>query len=129
MEGTTTTGLELKNIWYGINDFVSGIRGIFGSDLTPENLSRFTAAYGSWLEGGKVVVGRDSRISGKLCEDIVVATLRSVGCTVVRAGIVPTQRLRWVYSNIKPKAGLSFRRVITPESGTHLNYSTVKVNS
>ena len=44
---------------------VSGIRGIFGSDLTPENLSRFTAAYGSWLEGGKVVVGRDSRISGK----------------------------------------------------------------
>ncbi len=69
---------------------VSGIRGIFGTDLTPENLARFTAAYGSWLKGGKVVVGRDSRISGKVCEDIVVSTLKSVGCTVIRVGIVPT---------------------------------------
>lgn len=69
---------------------VSGIRGIFGTDLTPENLARFTAAYGTWLKGGKVVVGRDSRISGKLCEDIVVSTLKSVGCTVVKVGIVPT---------------------------------------
>ena len=34
-------------------------------------------------------MGRDSR-SLKLCEDIVVATLRGVGCTVIRAGIVPT---------------------------------------
>lgn len=69
---------------------VSGIRGIFGTDLTPENLARFTAAYGSWLKGGKVVVGRDSRISGKVCEDIVVSTLKSVGCAVIRVGIVPT---------------------------------------
>ena len=69
---------------------VSGIRGIFGTDLTPENLARFTAAYGSWLKGGKVVVGRDSRISGKVCEDIVVSTLKSVGGAVIRVGIVPT---------------------------------------
>jgi hypothetical protein len=31
---------------------VSGIRGIFGSHLTPENLVTFTAAYGTWLDGG-----------------------------------------------------------------------------
>ena len=69
---------------------VSGIRGIFGTDLTPENLARFTAAYGTWLEGGTVVVGRDSRVTGQLCEDIVVSTLASVGCDVVKVGIVPT---------------------------------------
>ena len=40
---------------------VSGIRGIFGTDLTPENLTRFTAAFGTWLKGGRVVLGRDSR--------------------------------------------------------------------
>ena len=45
---------------------VSGIRGIFGTDLTPENLSRFSAAYGTWLKGGTVILGRDSRITGKL---------------------------------------------------------------
>ncbi|MDR9417755.1 MAG: phosphoglucosamine mutase [Gracilimonas sp.] len=69
---------------------ISGIRGIFGTDLTPQNLSKFTAAYGTWLEGGTVVVGRDSRVTGQLCEDIVAATLASVGCDVVKVGIVPT---------------------------------------
>ena len=68
---------------------VSGIRGIFGTDLTPENLARFTAAFGTWA-GGKVVVGRDSRVTGKICEDIVIASLQSVGCDVVSLGIVPT---------------------------------------
>ncbi|MEX2603909.1 MAG: phosphoglucosamine mutase [Gracilimonas sp.] len=69
---------------------VSGIRGIFGTDLTPLNLTQFTAAYGTWLKGGTVVVGRDSRVTGELCEDIVAATLASVGCDVIKVGIVPT---------------------------------------
>lgn len=69
---------------------VSGIRGIFGSHLTPENLVNFTAAYGTWLDGGTVVVGRDSRVTGQICEDIVCATLQSTGCNVVKAGIAPT---------------------------------------
>ncbi len=69
---------------------VSGIRGIFGTHLTPENLVNFTAAYGTWLNGGTVVVGRDTRVTGQICEDIVCATLQSVGCDVVRAGIATT---------------------------------------
>ena len=69
---------------------VSGIRGIFGSHLTPENLVTYTAAYGIWLDGGTVVVGRDSRVTGQICEDIVCATLQSVGCDVVKVGIAPT---------------------------------------
>lgn len=69
---------------------VSGIRGIFGTDLTPENLSRFTAAFGTWAESGKIIVGRDTRVTGQICEDIVVATLQSVGCNVVKVGVVPT---------------------------------------
>ncbi len=69
---------------------VSGIRGIFGTHLTPENLVTFTAAYGTWLRGGPVVVGRDSRVTGQICEDIVCATLQSVGCDVIKAGIATT---------------------------------------
>lgn len=69
---------------------VSGIRGIFGSHLTPENLVTYTAAYGTWLEGGTVIVGRDSRVTGQICEDIVCATLQSVGCDVIKTGISPT---------------------------------------
>lgn len=69
---------------------VSGIRGIFGTHLTPENLVTFTAAYGTWLGGGKVVVGRDSRATGQICEDIVCATLQSTGCDVIKVGIATT---------------------------------------
>ena len=69
---------------------VSGIRGIFGTHLTPENLVTYSAAFGTWLKGGTVVVGRDSRVTGQICEDIVCATLQSVGCDVVKVGIAPT---------------------------------------
>ena len=69
---------------------VSGIRGVFGTDLTPENLTQFTAAFGQWTGGGKIIVGRDTRVTGQICEDIVCATLQSVGCDVVKAGVTPT---------------------------------------
>ena len=69
---------------------VSGIRGVFGTDLTPENLTRFTAAFGHWSGSGKIVVGRDTRVTGQICEDIVCSTLQSVGCEVIKVGIAPT---------------------------------------
>src|SRR5699024_10421888 len=69
---------------------VSGIRGIFGTDLTPENLTRFTAAFGSWAQNGTIIVGRDTRVTGQICEDIVSATLQSVGCDVGKVGVAST---------------------------------------
>src|SRR5699024_158294 len=69
---------------------VSGSGGIFGKDLTPENISRFTAAFGSWSEHGKIVVGRDTRVTGPICEDIVTETLQAVGCDIVKVGVAPT---------------------------------------
>lgn len=69
---------------------VSGIRGIFGTDLTPENITRFTAAFGYWTGRGTVVVGRDTRTTGPLCEDLVVRSLQSVGCDVIRTGVATT---------------------------------------
>lgn len=85
---------------------VSGIRGVFGSHLTPENLVNFTAAYGTWLEGGTVVVGRDSRVTGPVCEDIVCATLQSVGCDVIKLGIVPTPTVAMGVLKHQAKGGI-----------------------
>ncbi len=85
---------------------VSGIRGIFGTDLTPENLSRFTAAYGTWLKGGTIVLGRDSRTTGKICEDIVASTLASVGCDVIKVGIVPTPTVAMGVLKYKAAGGI-----------------------
>lgn len=85
---------------------VSGIRGIFGTDLTPENLARFTAAYGTWVNGGTVVLGRDSRVTGQICEDIVASTLMSVGCDVVKVGIVPTPTVAMGVLKYKAAGGI-----------------------
>ncbi len=74
---------------------VSGVRGRVGEALTPEIVTRFAAAYGSYLraERGKrpqVIVGRDSRTSGPMFVRAVVAALQSTGCDVREVGIAPT---------------------------------------
>lgn len=69
---------------------VSGIRGIVGDSLTPEAASRFAAALGTYLKGGRVVVARDSRPSGEMLKHAVLAGLFSTGCTVDDVGIAPT---------------------------------------
>ncbi len=69
---------------------VSGIRGIVGDSLTPEAACRFAAALGSYLNGGRVLVARDSRPSGDMLKHAVFAGLQSVGCAVEDLGIAPT---------------------------------------
>lgn len=69
---------------------VSGIRGIVGRDLYPENTARYAAAFGTWANRGRIIVGRDTRVSGPMLEEVVVAALQSVGCDVIRVGVAPT---------------------------------------
>ncbi|MDQ6633563.1 MAG: phosphoglucosamine mutase [Gemmatimonadota bacterium] len=78
----------------GLMVSVSGIRGRVGDALTPEVVARYAAAFGAWsiAQGGsrKIVVGRDSRVSGPMFHRIVVGTLQLVGCDVVDIGLTTT---------------------------------------
>lgn len=71
---------------------VSGIRGIVGKDLTEPIVARYAGAFGLWAKERKplVVVGRDARESGPAFERAVVDGLVSVGCSVIKVGLVPT---------------------------------------
>ncbi len=70
---------------------ISGIRGTIGGvtneNLTPLDIVKFTAAYGTWLMGQgdnrKVVIGRDGRISGAMVKQLVISTLTGLGFDVV----------------------------------------------
>jgi phosphomannomutase len=77
---------------------VSGVRGIVGDGLTPEVVMQFAAAFGAHVGGGTVLLSRDSRPSGDMLAAAAAAGLRSMGCTVLDAGILPT-----------PTAGLAVR--------------------
>lgn len=85
---------------------VSGIRGIFGSDLTPVNLAEFTAAYASLIGSGTIIVGRDSRVTGTLCEQIITATLQASGLDVITLGIVPTPTVEMSVLEYKASGGI-----------------------
>lgn len=79
---------------------ISGIRGTIGgksgSSLTPLDVVKFTAAYGSWLKNRntekplRVVVGRDARLSGKMVSDLVCSTLVGMGFHVIDLGLSTT---------------------------------------
>lgn len=68
---------------------VSGIRGIIGDGLDPNTLVKYVSAYADYC-GGKIVVGRDARITGEMVYHLVVGTLLSKGIDVIDIGITPT---------------------------------------
>lgn len=69
---------------------VSGVRGIVGDSLTVTNMLTFAQAFGTLMGPGTIIVGRDTRISGRMIEHVILAGLQSVGCQPLLAGIVPT---------------------------------------
>jgi phosphomannomutase len=88
---------------------VSGMRGIVGTDLTPELVARHAAALGAWAAAGgnpRVVLGRDSRTSGAMFAHAAMAGLMSVGCDVIDLGIVPTPTTQLAVEHHHAGAGL-----------------------
>jgi len=79
---------------------ISGIRGTIGGsvgdNLTPVDVVKFAAAYGSWVkqqrnkETYRVVVGRDARKSGEMIQKLVMHTLVGMGIHVVDLGLSTT---------------------------------------
>ncbi|RZK53774.1 MAG: phosphoglucosamine mutase, partial [Pedobacter sp.] len=77
---------------------ISGIRGTIGGKagdgLTPIDIVKFTAAYGSWVinrtQNKKIVLGRDARISGEMVNNLVVGTLQGLGIEVIDLGLSTT---------------------------------------
>ncbi len=82
---------------------VSGIRGIVGESLTPKVLTAFAQAFATWIRlqsnpeketgedaGPKIVIGRDTRPTGRAIADLVGSTMALCGCKVVDLGIAAT---------------------------------------
>ena len=88
---------------------VSGVRGYVGTDLTPEFVARWAAAFGTLVHatGARtVVLGRDSRTSGAMFARAAEAGLASVGCTVVHCGVVPTPTVQLAVEHHRAGGGI-----------------------
>lgn len=85
---------------------ISGVRGILGDSLTPQLAAAFAQAFGTYLGGGPVIVGRDARPSGEMIGQAVIAGLLSVGCQPVEAGIVPTPSFLFLVKDARAAGGV-----------------------
>jgi phosphomannomutase len=71
----------------------SGVRGVIGGSLTPQLVTSYAAAFGTYCGAGPILVGTDTRPSGEMIKQAAIAGLLSVGCTPVDAGVVPLPAL------------------------------------
>ncbi|HEV8303405.1 MAG TPA: hypothetical protein VGQ25_00475, partial [Gemmatimonadales bacterium] len=96
---------------------VSGVRGLVGTDLTPEVVARWAAAFGAWAREGRpdgrtarrpvaIVVGRDARTSGPMFMQAATAGLMSVGCTIIDVGLVPTPTVQLAVEHHRAAGGI-----------------------
>jgi len=95
----------------GLMVSVSGVRGRVGEALTPDVVCRFAAGFGAWAmargPSRRVVVGRDSRVSGPMFHRAVVAALESVGCEIVDIGMAPTPTVQLAVEHHHAAGGLA----------------------
>ena len=86
------------------------IRGIAGTDLTPDTARLIGLGYAAYLreqgEKGAIAVGRDNRPSGTGLRDGLVAGLREAGHDVIDIGVVPTPVTYWAQHNLDVVGGI-----------------------
>lgn len=86
---------------------ISGIRGIVGDGFDPETIVKYVNAYADFIKEGKVVIGRDSRISGEMVKTLTTGTLIAKGIEVVDIGICPTPTVQYNVKELKASGGIS----------------------
>jgi phosphomannomutase len=94
---------------------ISGIRGTIGGkpneNLTPLDIVRFSAAYGTWIKESvshsrKIIIGRDGRISGEMVRNLVVSTLTGLGLDVHDLGLSTTPTVEMAVIGEKAAGGI-----------------------
>lgn len=93
---------------------ISGIRGtiggVVGDNLTPLDIVKFTAAFGTWIKqqekGDSIVVGRDARVSGEMLNNLVVGTLMGLGLDVIDLGLSTTPTVELMVPQYQAAGGI-----------------------
>ena len=86
---------------------ISGIRGIVGDGLEPETIIKYTNAYADFIGSGKIVIGRDARITGEMVNQITAGTLLAKGLDIIDIGICPTPTVQFNVKKLKANGGIA----------------------
>ena len=86
---------------------VSGIRGIVGDGLDPHMIVKYASAYAGFIGRGKIVLGRDARITGEMVDNLVTGTLLAKGLDIINIGICPTPTIQYNVRELKAAGGIA----------------------
>lgn len=95
---------------------ISGIRGTIGGkpgeNLTPVDVVKFAAAFGTFIKRRTkkgtvtIVIGRDGRISGEMVRNLVTGTLQGLGINVVDLDLSTTPTVEIAVVEEKAQGGI-----------------------
>lgn len=87
-----------------------GVRGIANETLTPELAFKLGRIGGYILtkdtDKPKIIIGRDTRISGHMLEGALLAGLLSIGAEVMRLGVISTPGVAYLTKAMSADAGI-----------------------
>ncbi|MGM9924886.1 MAG: phosphoglucosamine mutase [Bacillus sp. (in: firmicutes)] len=103
-----------------------GVRGVANSELTPE-LAFKLGRFGGYVltkhsDRPKVLIGRDTRISGHMLEGALVAGLLSIGAEVMRLGVISTPGVSYLTKALSADAGVMISASHNPVSDNGIKF-------
>ena len=101
---------------------ITGVRGIVGETFTPELAVEFAQAFGTYLDGGRILVCRDTRPSGSMIRSAVLAGLLAAGCEVVDLGICPTPGMQLAVNWLHADGGIAITAGHNPSRWNALKF-------
>lgn len=86
-----------------------GVRGVANSQLSPDLVLRLGRAavreLGSGVDRPRIVIARDTRISGPMLRSALAAGAMSAGADVLDAGVLPTPAVAYLVRHLQAQAG------------------------
>ena len=102
-----------------------GVRGVANTELTCDLAYKLGRAGGFVLAKGKekvkVIVGKDTRVSGDMLEAALISGLMSVGCDIITVGVVPTPAVAYLTQKYGADCG-----VVISASHNPVEYNGIK---
>ncbi len=113
---------------------ISGIRGTIGGkpgdNLSPIDIVKFAAAFGSWIlskeKNKKIVIGRDARLSGPMVQNLIVNTLIGLGIDIVDLGLATTPTVEIAVTEEKAAGGIIITASHNPKQWNALKLLNAK---
>jgi phosphomannomutase len=101
---------------------ITGVRGVVGETFTPELIVNFAQAFGTYLDGGRVLVCRDTRPSGPMVRSAVLAGLLAAGCEVVDLDTCPTPSMQLAVIPLGAAGGIAITAGHNPSHWNALKF-------